>query len=61
MLFVTLGQDRIANIRQALKDLPAELHPFYRFTAFEEAQADFLGPIWLSRSLEDTSRYRLVR
>ena len=61
MLFVTFGQGRIANIRQALTDLPAELHPFYRFATFEEAQADFLGPIWLSRSLEDTSRYRLVR
>src|SRR3954470_2856434 len=61
LLFVTFGQERIGNIRQALADLPAELHPFYRFATFEEAQADFLGAVWLSRSLEDTQRYMLAR
>src|SRR3954449_1855692 len=35
LLFVTLGQERVSNIRQALADLPAELHPFYRFATFE--------------------------
>jgi hypothetical protein len=57
---VTFGQERIGNIRQALSDLPAELHPFYRFATFEEAQADFLGTIWLSRSPEDTGKYMLA-
>jgi len=58
---VTFGQERIGNISQALSDLPAELHPFYRFTTFDEAQSDFLGQIWLSRSPEDTQRYMLAR
>src|SRR3954454_9486559 len=61
LLFVTFGQERIGNIRQALADLPSELHPFYRFATFEEAKADFLGAIWLSRSPEDTGKYMLDR
>jgi hypothetical protein len=61
LLFVTFGEERIGNIRRALADLPAELHPYYRFATFEEAQADFLGPIWRSRSPEDAERYRLAR
>jgi len=58
---VTFGEARIGNIRRALSDLPAELHPFYRFATFAEAQADFLGPVWRSRSPEDLERYMLAR
>jgi hypothetical protein len=61
LLFVTYGRERIENIRRALSDLPAELHPFYRFADFPEAAADFLGPVWASRSIADDTRYRLVR
>src|SRR3954451_10448401 len=61
LLFVTFGEERIGNIRRALADLPSELHPFYRFATFEEAKADFLGAIWLSRSPEDTGKYMLAR
>jgi hypothetical protein len=61
LLFVTFGEERIANIRRALSDLPAELHPYYRFATFEEAQANFLGQTWRSRSPEDAQRYMLVR
>jgi hypothetical protein len=61
LLFVTFGHERIGNIRRALADLPAELHPFYRFAAFEDAQADFLGQVWTSRSPEDDKRYMLAR
>jgi hypothetical protein len=61
LLFVTLGRERVENVRAALADLPAELHPYYRFATFEEAQADFLGPIWLGRSPTDDTRYRLAR
>jgi hypothetical protein len=61
LLFVTFGQERIENIRRALSDLPSELHPFYRFARFEDAIADFLGPIWTSRSIADDGRYMLVR
>jgi len=37
--------------------LPAKLHSYYRFTTFEEAQANLLGSVWKSRSLEDDWRY----
>lgn len=61
LLFVTYGQERIENIRRALGDLPSELHAYYRFTTFEKAQADFLGPVWKSRSPTDGGRYKIVR
>ena len=61
LLFVTLGEARVDNIRRALSDLPAELHPYYRLTTFEAAQADFLGPVWKARPLSDSQRYPLVR
>jgi hypothetical protein len=61
LLFVTYGQERIDNIRRALYDLPEALHAYYRFATFEAAQADFLGPVWKSRSPEDPERYRLAR
>ena len=61
LLFVTYGQERIENIRHAVADLPAELHPYYHFATFEEAKADFLGPVWKSRSSGDEERYMLVR
>jgi hypothetical protein len=61
MLFVTFGADRIANIRQALADLPEQLHAYYRFAEFEQATTDLLGPVWLSRCPTDEQWYRLTR
>jgi hypothetical protein len=61
LLFVTYGQERIDNIRAALSDLPAELHAYYRFATFEAAEADFLGPVWKSRSPGDEERYMIAR
>jgi len=61
LLFVTFGEERIEHIRRSLADLSANLHHYYRFATFEEAQADFLGPVWRSRSPEDQERYRLTR
>jgi Replication-relaxation len=61
LLFVTFGEERIENIRGALSDLPEKLHAYYRFTTFERAKDDFLGPIWKSRSPKDRALYRLVR
>ena len=61
LLFVTLGEARVDNVRRALSDLPAELHPYYRLATFEAAQADFLGPVWKARPLSDNRRYPLVR
>jgi Replication-relaxation len=61
LLFVTLSDERISNILHALADLPAELHAYYRFSTFERAKADFLGPHWRSRSPTDPERYRIAR
>ncbi|HJS85847.1 MAG TPA: hypothetical protein VJ779_10335 [Acetobacteraceae bacterium] len=46
VLFVTLGEARLQNVRQAVADLNAELHDYYRLAVFAEAVADFLGPVW---------------
>jgi hypothetical protein len=61
LLFVTLGEERVDNIRRAMHDLPEELAAYYRFTTFERAHADFLGAIWKTRSIRDNDRYPLVR
>ena len=61
LLFVTDGEERIYNIRRALADLPAELAAFYRFTTFAQARGDFLGPVWQSRLLSDTTAYALAQ
>lgn len=61
LLFVTYGEERIDNIRRAVGDLPPELHAYYRFSTFEAAEADFLGPVWKSRSPGDQERYMLAR
>jgi hypothetical protein len=61
MLFVTLQETRVENIRQELSRLPQELARHYRLTTFPEAMKDFLGAVWQSRLLSDTTRYPLVR
>jgi Replication-relaxation len=61
MLFVTLQEARIENIRRELLDLPQPLAAYYRLTTFEAALGDFLGTIWQSRLLSDTTSYPLVR
>ena len=61
MLFVTMQETRINNIRQELVDLPQKLAAYYRLSTFDEAMGDFLSSIWQSRLLSDTTRYPLVR
>jgi hypothetical protein len=61
LLFVTFGGARVENIRRAVHGLPAELAAYYRFSTFELASEDFLGPIWKTRSINDNERYPLVR
>jgi hypothetical protein len=61
LLFVTLQQARIENIRGELSDLPQELAAYYRLTTFDEAMGDFLGAIWKSRLATDSATYALVR
>lgn len=61
LLFVTLSAVRIQNIRHELRHLPSDLSDYFRLTAYEQAMADFLGPIWQSSAVTDTKRYPLVR
>jgi Replication-relaxation len=61
LLFVTLNKTRVENVRRETHDLPEKLAGYYRFTTYEQAMGDFLGPIWQSRLLSDTQIYPLVR
>jgi hypothetical protein len=61
LLFVTLGDERVENIRREMHDLPTDLAGYYRFSTFDLASKDFLGAVWKSRSLSDNQRYPLVR
>jgi hypothetical protein len=61
LLFVTLQEARIENIRGELSDLPQDLSMYYRLTTFDKAMGDFLGAIWKSRLFSDTTIYPLVR
>jgi NAD(P)-dependent dehydrogenase (short-subunit alcohol dehydrogenase family) len=61
LLFVTLGEGRVDHVRRERHGLPSELAAYDRFTTFERAVSDFLGPIWKTRSLSDHTSYPLVR
>lgn len=61
LLFVTLNEERINNIRRELTDLPIELSQYYRLTTYAQAMGDFLGQIWVSRTPSDNQLYPLVR
>jgi hypothetical protein len=61
LLFVTKSSVRIGNIRHELRHLPSDLSDYFRFTTYEQAMRDFLGPIWQARSVADTTSYPLVR
>jgi hypothetical protein len=61
LLFVTLKQERVDNLREALTDLPAEFSAFYRLAVFDRVVEDFLGEVWQSRLSTDERRYRLTR
>jgi hypothetical protein len=61
LLFVTFGKERVEHVRGQMQDLQERFSDYYRFTSFDEAMGDFLGPIWKSRSLSDANTYSLVR
>jgi hypothetical protein len=61
LLFVTLSEERVNNIRKEMTDLPLELATYYRLTTYERAMGDFLGQIWVSRTPTDSQLYPLVR
>jgi hypothetical protein len=57
LLFVTIWQERVENIRREMTRLPPEFSDYYRLTTYSQA----IGPIWKSRLLTDTRTYGLVR
>jgi Replication-relaxation len=61
LLFITIGEERIENIRRQMQTLPSELSEYYRLTTYERAMGDFFSPIWKSRMLTDTRAYGLVK
>jgi hypothetical protein len=61
LLFITQSEQRVDNIRRGMAALSPELSAYYRLTTYRQAMADFLGPIWKSRRLEETGTYSLVR
>jgi hypothetical protein len=60
LLFITLKQERVDNLREAVTDLPAEFSAFYRLAVFDRVVEDFLGEVWQSRLATDERRYRLT-
>ena len=61
LLFVTIGQGRIDNIRQKLADLSPRYSDYYRFAEYAQATGDFFAPIWKARAVSDTRLYGLVK
>jgi hypothetical protein len=61
VLFVTNSEARVDNIRRQMLDLPAALHPYYRFNTYERVYADFFNGQWKARSPDDDRGYMLVR
>jgi Replication-relaxation len=61
LLFITIGEQRIENIRREMARLPPEFSDYYRLTTYSQAMGDFFSPIWKSRLLSDTGTYGLVR
>ena len=61
LLFVTVGQTRVENIRQKLATLPEAFSNYYRFADYQMACTDFFAPIWKSRNPGDNRLYALVR
>ena len=61
VLFVTNSEARVDNIRREMLDLPAALHPYYRFNTYERTAADFFNADWKARSPDDDRGYMLVR
>jgi len=59
-LFVTVAENRIGNIREAARALPANLHPYYRLGYFPKVVANPLGPVWVSRDKADQQTHALV-
>ena len=58
LLFITLQEARVENVR---RELSSDLADYYRLTTYERAMGDFLGSIWKSRNIGDSTIYPLVK
>jgi hypothetical protein len=60
LLFVTISDERIDNIRREIQGFPHNL-AYFRFATFDAVKGDFLGSVWKSRSFPDIETYPLVQ
>lgn len=61
VLVITTSALRIANMRQAASNLPANFHPYYRFSTLDTVRQKFLHDGWLSRNHADHKTYPLIK
>ena len=60
MLFVTLSDTRVENIRQKLSSLSADLHEYYFLGTHEAVLADFFNQNWRSRDHRDPGGHKPI-
>jgi len=61
VLVVTSSEARVANMRKAASALPANFHPYYRFSTIDTVRQKFLHDGWQSRDHADPSTYSLIK
>ena len=57
LLFITIGEERIENIRRQMQTLPSELSEYYRLTTYERAMVDFQSDLEIAHA----DRYQNLR
>jgi hypothetical protein len=60
LLFITLSEKRMENIRGKLFDLPDKFHQYYMFNTYDVVVNDFFNNQWRVRSVEDNNGYGLL-
>jgi predicted ArsR family transcriptional regulator len=61
VLIITTSDARVANMRKAARHLPANFHPYYRFSTLNTVRQKFLHDGWLSRDHADFETYPLIK
>lgn len=60
LVFITLSEKRMENIRKELFDLPSEFHEYYMFNTYDVVVNNFFNQEWRMRSVEDNQKYGLL-
>lgn len=60
LLFVTLSEKRMENIRKELFALPEQFHEYYMFNTYDVVVKDFFNNQWKARSIKDGQGYGLL-